>query len=563
LTCPAGPAYSRSPVSTFATLCRAWLQDEYADSPVLASQLGIEGHDDRLDDVSEAAFAARRRRTTEWLTRFADVGAVGLTADERIDRDFALAILGGRAIMADWEMWRRQPEAYVAPALGGVFTLFLHRLRPERELVRAAAARLREVPRLVADGQRNLRPELAPRVYVERALGQVRAAIRYTRDLVPREVAEPGLRAELAAAGETAGAAFEAFAAFLEGLRDRSTGDYAIGEARYTRLLRERELLGLDAPGLRELGRRQYARLAEELRDFARRIAGSDDWLAVLRALDEDHPPTPEAMRAAYAEWTARARRFLEERRLVSLPDGEECRVVPSPPFQRPVLAVASYQTPPPFSASRRGHFFVPFPPDGTPEAEVAKRLQANSHAGIPTTAVHEAYPGHHWHLVMAKANPSPLRRTFRTPYFSEGWALYAEHMMREQGFFADPRHEMSQVEAMLFRAARIVVDTSLHAGEMSVDEAVRFMMERANLPEPTAIAEVRRYCAWPTQAAAYLTGCLEILAMRERWVAARGGADVEALRAFHDALAGSGALPLPLAEAALRAAEDATDSRV
>jgi uncharacterized protein (DUF885 family) len=116
---------------------------------------------------------------------------------------------------------------------------------------------------------------------------------------------------------------------------------------------------------------------------------------------------------------------------------------------------------------------------------------------------------------------------------------------MREQGFFTDPRQEMAQVEATLFRAARIIVDTSLHMGEMSFDEAVEFMCSRANLPAPTARAEVARYCAWPTQASAYLTGCLEILRIRERYLAERGGT----VRDFHDRLAASGALPIALAE--------------
>jgi uncharacterized protein (DUF885 family) len=274
----------------------------------------------------------------------------------------------------------------------------------------------------------------------------------------------------------------------------------------------------------------------------------------VLRDLNRDHPATPEAMRLAYAAATERARRFLQEHRLVTFPDGEECRVEPSPPFQRPVLAVASYTSPPAFSPSRRGHFFVPFPPDGASPDEVRQRLENNSHAGIPTTAVHEAYPGHHWHLVTAKAHPSAVRQTFRTAYFTEGWGLYAEHMMREQGFFADPRQELFQVEAMLFRAARIVVDTSLHAGEMSLAEAARFMEAHANLTPPTARAEVARYAAWPTQASAYLVGCLEILEIRERSLRGTAGAAPRTLREFHDRLAGSGGLPLPLAERALAA---------
>jgi uncharacterized protein (DUF885 family) len=518
----------------------------------MASALGLDGYDDRLDDVTAAAFTRRQERATVWLGRFRAVGDEGLRPDERVDRDFAVALLAGRVLMADWEMWRRQPDIYLTPGLTGVFSLFLHRLRPEPGLARAAAARLRAIPQNLAAGQANLHPALVPPVYVERALGQARAGARYCRELVAPEVADPRLRADVAEAGAVAGAGLDDFAAFLEGLGQRARGAWAIGEARYTGLLRERELLAEDARSLRERGRRQYERLAAEAAGLARRIGGTEDWRRVLADLLRDHPPTPDAMRATYAEWTERARRFLRERGLVSFPAGEECVVAPSPPFQRPVLAVASYHRPPPFAATTRGYFFVPYPPDGVSAEEAAKRLQNNNYPSIPTTAVHEAYPGHHWHLVTARAQPSALRRTFGTSYFTEGWALYAEHMMREQGFFADPRQELCQVEAMLFRAARIIVDTSLHLSEMTFDEAVDFMMEHANLPAPTARAEVARYCSWPTQAAAYLTGCLEILRLRDRYLARTGGSGVEGLRRFHDTLASTGSLPLPLAERAL-----------
>ena len=176
------------------------------------------------------------------------------------------------------------------------------------------------------------------------------------------------------------------------------------------------------------------------------------------------------------------------------------------------------------------------------------KRLEANSYHVMPAVTVHEAYPGHHWHLVTALANERPLRKVLGTPYFIEGWGLYAEVMMREHGFFTDPRDEMCQVEARIFRAARIVVDTSLHTGAMTVEEAVSYMIDNAALPEPTARAEVARYCAWPTQAAAYLTGSLEIERIRARYLGTGKGD----LRSFHDALAGSGMLPIALAERAV-----------
>jgi uncharacterized protein (DUF885 family) len=537
---------------TFTRLAAEFLQEEYADAPVLATHLGVPGHDDRLDDLSEAAFAARRRRAEAWLARFRAVPDAGLDGDARIDRDLLVSVLTGRTLLADWEMWRRQPATYLGPGLDGVFSLWLHRMHPEAELTRAAGARLRAIPRCLAEGRRNLAPELVPRVYVERAVGQARAGARYVGELLPREVRDLALQRDLAEAGSTAATALTDFAEFLQGLAARAHGPWAIGETRYSRLLRERELLADDARGLRERGRREYERLAEELGRCARALDGTDDWPAVLHRLNQDHPTTPDAMREAYAEWTTRARAFLVARDLVSLPPGEECRIVPSPPFQRPVLAVASYQSPPAFSSSLRGHFFVPFPPDGASPAEVQARLSNNSYPSMATTSVHEAYPGHHWHLVTMKAHPSPVRQTFRSAYFTEGWALYAEQMMREQGFFTDPRQVMCQHEAMLLGAARIVVDTSLHLGEMTFEEAVTFMRERANLPEPTARAEVGRYASWPTQAAAYLTGCLEILRMRERWLGGPGPGDPAALRPFHDRLAGSGGLPLALAERAL-----------
>ena len=217
---------------SFADLTEQFLQREFEESPVRASGLGLTDYDDRLDDLSEAAFAARRRRNAAWLERFAPLEEEALAPDERIDRDLVVSVLRGRAVMADWEMWRRQPDVYLTPGLAGVFTLFLHRLRPEAELARSAAARLRAVPRLVEDGIRNLRPELAPRAYVERALGQARAGARYARELVAAEVADATLRAELAAAGAVAAAAFDRFTAFLEALRGSARGEYAIGEAR-------------------------------------------------------------------------------------------------------------------------------------------------------------------------------------------------------------------------------------------------------------------------------------------------------------------------------------------
>jgi uncharacterized protein (DUF885 family) len=538
-----------------------FLANEYETSPVLASGLGLTDYDELLDDLSSDAFNKRDADAASFLRRFAAIADDGLDMAAQIDRDLAVAMLRGRLIMAEWQGWRRDPLVYSGPILNSLFLLFLHRLRPDADLVDAAVARLGQVERALGQAEANLDPTLASRLIVERGLASARGGSRFVREVLPSEAADGAGRERLREAGESAGRAFDRWVVFLEGFVDKAQGDWVFGEERYTRLLHERESLAFDARSLRELGRAEYDRLDNEMRLLARDIRGTDDWRHVLEEANEDHPATEDEMRATYAAWSERARDFLASTGLVTLPDGESCGVDPSPVFQRPVLGVAFYVAPPAFANTLKGTFFVPYAPDGAPPEEIQKRLAANSHGSIPSTTVHEAYPGHHWHLAWSKIKAAPIRKVLSTPYFNEGWALYAERVMRERGFFTDPLQELYHLEATIFRAARIVVDTSLHLGEMSFEEAVTFMTTKVPMPEPTARAEVGRYCWWPTQASAYLTGCLEILRIRQRFLNARGLAgqspndvDVAVLREFHDRLAGSGRLPLGLAERAVMA---------
>jgi uncharacterized protein (DUF885 family) len=550
------------PDPSFADLVQEFLAEQYAAHPVRSSGMGLTEFDDQLDDVSGEAFEGRAASAAAWRQRFAAFPDAALTFDEAIDRDLIVGALTEHAVYDEWRVWERQPDAYLNPSQRGVFTLFLNQLRAEGELVAAAAARLRQVPDTLDAGRANLRPELVPDILLDRAINQARAGATYTKFLLPEQVGEEH-RAELAEAGALAGQAYEDYAEFLESLRPAAHGDWTFGEERYDTVLRQAEMLGFGARELRERGREQIEELSALLRAGSQKLSGSDDWHALLLELNKDRPATPEHMRRGYEEWTARARAFLVDKGLTSFPAGEECVVVPSPPYERPVLAVASYETPPSFAKTMRGHFFVPYPPDSANEEEIAKRLESNAYPAIPTTAVHEAYPGHHWHLVMAKGNPSQVRQLFGTSYFAEGWALYAERMMEENGFYDDLRHVMYRYEATLFRAARIVADTSLHLGEMTHAEAVEFMLANSSMTEPTARAEVTRYCSWPTQASSYLTGCLEILRIRDRYLSARGtdASDAPALRDFHDTITGAGTLPIALAERAVMASLDSVQA--
>jgi uncharacterized protein (DUF885 family) len=544
----------------FDRLAAELVADQCAASPTLGSVLGLTEYDEALPDMSVAGIEARDRAEDAWAGRLRTLDDAELSADERIDRDLALMVLRGRQLMRDWADWRRSPDHYAGTALSAVFVLLTTRLRPEPELATAVAARLRGTPALLDQGIANLDPALAHPALLRRALGQIAAGAVYARS-VADEFADGASAALVREAGEQAAVAYERFGEHVEALVEKATGDWAVGEQRYDALLREAEGLGYGTRELRDRGQAAYDALATDMTTRARALRGTDDFLAVVKSFNDDHPETPEEMLALYREATDAARAFCVEHELVTMPAGERCDVVPSAPFSRAMMAVAHYMSPPPFApdgaASRGvGHFFVPYPPDGATPEQVQARLATNNRHGAWSIAVHEAYPGHHWHLSWLASlsrrdgggGSRPLRFVLGSTYFTEGWGLYTEDLLLEQGFFGTPEQELCQRDYRLFRAARIIVDTSLHLGEMTIEEAVDFMSTKASLSRETAQAEVLRYCAWPTQASSYLTGALEIARMRQRWLdEARGS-----LRDFHDQAAGSGRLPIGLVERAL-----------
>lgn len=512
-----------------------WYFDQH---PVHADALGAVGYAHRLGGFSAEAFDSRDRQAAQWLAQFE-------SEPPGIDRDLIVSALRGRLLMAGWPAWRRDPSVYLSPVFAGLLQPFLHQLRAEPQLVDGVLSRLAEVPQVLAACRDNLDPELSAPRLVHRALRQAAAGPAFLRDSLPAEVQDPVLRGRVADAAVAAVQAFEEITSFLTDFAERATGDWRMGEKLYSELLRQRELLGYGADELHRRGVAAWDSLDAQMRELAVRVpGGSTDWRATMEALQDDHPPTVEAMRAEYEAETARARAFLADHELVTFAEGEQCRVVPAPAYQRAIMAVASYLQPPALTRSRLGHFFVPYTPDGATEEQVTQRLRTNARAQLPTIAVHETYPGHHWQLSWAAEKCAAVRSVHRSAFFAEGWALYAEGMMREQGYFTNPAHELAHLEARIFRAARMVVDTALHCGDMEEAQAEEFMATRASLSPGTAKAEVDRYCAWPTQAPAYLTGCLEIEQLRTQWPGQ--------LRDFHDTLAGSGCLPLGLARRVL-----------
>jgi len=176
--------------------------------------------------------------------------------------------------------------------------------------------------------------------------------------------------------------------------------------------------------------------------------------------------------------------------------------------------------------------------PDGDPNA-----MREHNYSSISNTSIHEAYPGHHLQLSVAGKHPSLSRLTAQAPEFVEGWGMYSEQMMREEGFDAGANFRLSMHTDAIWRACRIVLDVRMHRGEIGVDEAVAWMVDQTGFEPAHARAEVQRYTYTPAYQLSYLLGKVLLLQLREDERRRLG--DAFSLRDFHDTLLRNGSLPI------------------
>jgi len=211
----------------------------------------------------------------------------------------------------------------------------------------------------------------------------------------------------------------------------------------------------------------------------------------------------------------------------------------------RPVIPYAAYDSPGAYSRDRTGWFYVTVPDPRLPQDKQERILRDHCRHELAATALHEGYPGHHLQLVIAKEQPSHVRKNLWTPLTVEGWALYCEDMMGEEGFYASDQELFFQRVHLLWRAMRILLDVGLHTRGMTREEAVNQMVSELHVERSNAEAEVRRYCAWPAYQLCYAVGRRELLRLRDDFRRARGSAFT--LRSFHDAVLPYGGLPVTL----------------
>jgi uncharacterized protein (DUF885 family) len=371
-----------------------------------------------------------------------------------------------------------------------------------------------------------------------------------TRDLLAANLEQ--LQGESAAAAETALTALRSYVEFLETeLLPRSDGSWAIGKERYDYILQNRWGMDEDANDIIAMGRAAFAATTAEAQIIAERIAPGKHWIEVYEELKKDHPDAAGLKQAYQAQMDA-AQAFVYEHKVLTLPAGENVITVDTPPAQRRSSPFGTFDSVGPDEDGLQGRLVLtPIEDNLTPEQHEA-RLSAHHTAWIPIIAVHEAYPGHHAQALKVYENPRRLRHYVRESIFSEGWGLFTEQMMFELGFLEGDEVKLTQLRNRLWRAARVILEASLHTNQMTFDEAVDFMVEEVRFDRMAAELEVGMYTGRPTYFLGYLIGSMKIEAMRDEWIA-KYGAPAEP-RDFYDRLLTIGSLPPALVRAELLA---------
>ncbi len=530
----------------FYKLVDQFMERLLAEAPVAATQLGDHRFDDRLGEHTPEARARQEKALREALAALQAMDVSSWDIDARIDHTLMVRLvnsfLRGFVKTKDYE---RSPGMYMNEGLGGVFLLLIRDFAPLSERMKNVAKRLRHVSRVLEEGKKSIVPERVPRVWAEVALEGARRSVMLYRLVIPAlSLRTPHLAPKVIPASLTAASALQDYAEFLEkSVLPNAQGNFAAGKELFEEILREDHMLDYTADDLLELGWKLFEETKAQMEELAKKI---DPQKTARQIIEEakNHHPKPSEVLTVYRREMERVRKFVQEKGIVTIPEGESLKIEPTPPSMRPMIPYAAYMMPGPLEKKQQGIFLVTPVDRWAPRKVKEEKLRGHNYAKIPVTALHEAYPGHHLQLVYANRYAKTLPRKLGSALsslFVEGWAFYCEELMEKLGYIDQPVQKLARLQDQLWRAARIILDVSLHTKGMSVEEAVNFLVEQVGLERANALAEVRRYTMSPTQPLSYLVGKLEILKVIEEYKRRKPGAS---LREIHDAILSYGSLP-------------------
>ena len=536
--------------ATLESLSEELVRQYWDFYPNSGARIGRHEYDGRLPDFSPSALRRRIREIDDGLARTAAVAPSG-GADERLSRRLLESFLRReRFSLVEMRNLENNPTRQV-----GYLNVsgYLDRdYAPLVDRVRSAARALRQAPEFVATLAAALGDEIGRPVLdssIESYSGMARF---YRRELgrAAQEVSDSEVKAEFDRAREDAAIALDNFAALLSERREKAPPDFAIGPRLYSAMLEAGEALNVPLSTLAELGEADLEDNLRQLREAAAAIDPARDTREIVAEIGSRHP-TAEDLIPETRAMLEEIRQSVIDLGLVSVPSEDRCLVVETPAYMRYAFAAMDSAGALEERATESFYYVTPVEPDWN-AVQQEEWLTNFNYATLRIVSIHEVYPGHFvHHLHNRYGRPLPLINRVAGSYaFVEGWAHYAEAMTLDGGYGAgQPELRLTQLLEALVRNCRYMCSLGMHTGDMTLEDAVRYFMDKAFMAEHPARREALRGTFDPGYLN-YSLGKLMILKLREDCRREWGGGFT--LKEFHDRLLSYGAPALPLLREAM-----------
>ncbi len=511
-------------------------------NPYIATIIGLhEPYDKIWGNGSSERYRANLALLEEWNKRMKEtIDYTGLSDENKIDWDVIEHALNlERFSFFDHRLFERNPDPFYEEIGGTIFIMITREYAPLEERIEAITARLEALPEFLKQYRTRFEKSRPVKLWTEIAIEACQQMPMLFQFIAmgTKGLISENLHGRLVTAIQNLSEPIKAQLTWLENLLPTAEEEWALGKEKFDKLLKIRNL-GMTADEILKLGEKYLQEMKLEREKLAKQIAPNKTVEEVLSDIEKEAPESFEEALILTEEQVELAKQFIIRHDIATVYEEAKLHVKETPAFMTPLIPFAAMIGPGKFDKKQEGIYVVTRPQD---PKNLGKHLNI---ASIPSTAVHEAYPGH-FLMGTCSSRDSIVKLLGQGTEIIEGWAHYCEQMMTERGFITNPKTRLMQINDVIWRAVRIIVDVKLSRGEMRFDEAVNMLMKEASMSREGATSEVRRYTQTPGYALSYLIGKHLVLQLRQE-VKQRMGEKYQE-KFFHDTILHNGSLPIHL----------------
>jgi len=558
-TATGGMALAQDADRQLSAFFKKHLDTTLRQRPVEATGLGDHRYDNLLDDISKEARAGWLKQTRATLKELPkQVDYKKLSRAGQVDFEILKQDLERDIWLTEiFQPFEEDPRTYGRYISDSVYLLLTQSTLPAETNIANSIARMKEIPRVIATAKQTItRP---PKQHLETAIRQNRGAIGFYETELFQLAGNTSQLPQLKAAAAPVVAALKDYQQFLEKeVTPRATGEWRIGKRKFAKKLELVLDAGMTADQVLADAEAEYARVHRDMYVVSRQLwsqyfpkqalppddeKGRLEVIAkVIAAVSQEHGKPEDLLKNTQAT-VDRIKTFIRERDILVLPEPDLCQVIEMPEFKRG-NSIAYMENAPPLDPKATSIYAISPPPSDWDAAKVRSFLEEYNEHMLQILTIHEAYPGHYVQIEYANRNPSLIRKALASGVYIEGWAVYTEQTMLDQGYGErDLRLRLMQLKFYLRAVVNTILDYEMHCQNMTDDEAMKLMVEGAFQSEGEARLKVIRAKQSSTQLSTYFVGRMAHYRVRQSVERAMG--DKFNLGRFHEAVLNEGSIPV------------------